>query len=484
MEKERLFVVSAILPVHVERKDKKYTVKLSPGGLVTALKQALYKRQAIWLGWGGTHHINKELKQLILETGKKEGFALYPLPLTEEERKNFFDGFSNGIIWPLFHTFPAYARFEPEYWQAYKKVNKKFADYIKKLVSKNDLIWVHDYHFFLLPEYLKNSGVQNKTGFFLHIPFPNPELFFKIPWRIELLEGLLHYDLIGFHTYIDRKNFLDCLDELIDGIQIKVKEPITQIKYKGRTIKVGVFPISIDFEKYNNLAKQVKPLDKKRKLILGIDRLDYTKGLIHKLKAFKLFLEKYPELHCKVQLVQAVAPNIKKLPEYDQLKIEFEHLVSEINGKFGTDRWTPVRYIAGRLDFEKLIAYYRYSDICWVNSLKDGMNLVGKEYAAANIDENGVLLLSEFAGAATELYKDALLINPYDLEGTAYILYKALTMKDSQKSRRMKNLRKHIKKYDINWWSNAFLEAAFDRKIEDFPVLEEDFPLHEILQLS
>ena len=479
---ERLIVVSAILPIHLQKKGKDYTVKVSPGGLVTALKQALKKRKALWIGWAGIDRLNKKLKELIVKEGSKEGFILYPVPLQEEERKNFFDGFSNGIIWPLFHTFQTYARFEPSYWDAYQSVNKKFAQIIKKVIHKNDLVWVHDYHFFLLPEYLKKLGVKNKIAFFLHIPFPSPELFFKIPWRIDLLKGLLQYDLIGFHTYIDRKNFLDCLNELIPNVNIQIKEPVTQISYKGKTVNIGVFPISIDFDYYEMEAQKAKPLDRRRKIILGIDRLDYTKGLIHKLRAYKLFLEKYPQFHCKVKLIQAVAPNIKKLPEYDQLKIEFEHLVSDINGKFGTDRWTPIQYISRRIEFKKLIKYYRYADVCWVNSIKDGMNLVGKEYAAANIDENGVLLLSEFTGAATELHKNCILVNPYDTEGTADALYTALTMSSETKVYMMKGLRAHIKRFNIVWWSNTFLETAFGKKIENFPLLEEDIPLHEILQ--
>ncbi len=482
---ERLIVVSAILPIHLTRENGDYSIKVSPGGLVTALKQALHNRKAIWVGWAGTHNLTRKLKQKILEEGKKEGFLLYPVSLSEEERVNFFDGFSNGIIWPLFHTFQAYARFEPEYWKAYRQVNKKFAQLIKKIASSEDLIWVHDYHFFLLPEYLKKAGVKNKSAFFLHIPFPNPELFFKIPWRVEILKGVLQYDLIGFHTYIDRKNFLECVKEL-EEVQVNrtnSKRPVVEIQVSGRNVKVGVFPISIDFDYYQQQAVKAKPPDKRTKIILGVDRLDYTKGLIQKLKAYRYFLEKYPQYHCKVKLVQAVAPNIKKLPEYDHLKVEFEHLVSEINGRFGTDRWTPVQYIASRLPFEKLIGYYRYSDICWVNSIKDGMNLVGKEYAASNIDENGVLIISEFAGAATELNKYALLVNPYDIEGTAVSLYRALTMNKKEKKEKISKMRKHIKKFNIKWWSNTFLETAFGKRIEDFPQLEDDIPLHEILQL-
>ena len=478
---ENLLVVSAILPVHIKEENKKLSVEVSPGGLVTALKQVLHKRKAVWIGWGGTEKLTNKIKKLIYEAGKKEGFFLYPVPLNKDEIENFFNGFSNGIIWPLFHTFQAYCRFEPEYWEAYKSVNKKFAKEIVSISEEKDLIWVHDYHFFLLPKYIRKFQKNRKIAMFLHIPFPTPELFFKIPWRVEILKGILEYDLIGFHTFIDRKNFLDCIDELIEGVNITAKEPITEIKYKNRIIKVGVFPISIDFSLYNSLAEKSRKIDLGKKLILGIDRLDYTKGLIHKLKSFRKFLEKYPKFHKKVVLLQAVAPNIKKLPEYDELKKEVEHLVSDINGRFGTIDWTPVIYASKRVSFDELISLYRYADVCWVNSIKDGMNLVCKEYAASQIDKNGVLILSEFAGAATELFRNVLLTNPYDIEKSADLLKKALEMDEKEKRRKMENLRKHINKYNISWWGNTFLDAAFGKKIEDFPILEDDYPLHEIL---
>ncbi len=477
---ENLLVISAILPVHIKEDKKETKVEISPGGLVTALKQILYGRKAVWIGWGGTEKITEKVKSLIFEAGKKEGFLLYPVSLTREEIEKFFNGFSNGVIWPLFHTFQAYCRFEPDYWEYYKEVNRKFAKQIKKVSTEKDLIWVHDYHFFLLPEYLKKLNVKNKVAFFLHIPFPTPELFFKIPWRVEILKGLLEYDLIGFHTFIDRKNFLDCLDELVGGINITVKEPITEVQYRGRKIKVGVFPISVDFELYSQKSHKTKGLNFNRKIILGIDRLDYTKGLVHKLKTFKKFLEMYPEYHKKVVFIQAVAPNIKKLPEYDRLKKEFEHLVSDINGKFGSFDWTPVLYISRRVKFDELLQLYKSADVCWINSIKDGMNLVCKEYIASRTDDTGVLVLSEFAGAATELYADALLVNPYDIEGSAKLLKKALDMDKKEMKRRMQNLKNHIKKFNIGWWGNTFLSVAFGKKIEDFPLLEEDYPLHEL----
>ncbi|ACO04509.1 MAG TPA: trehalose-6-phosphate synthase [Persephonella sp.] len=484
MEKgSNLIVVSAVLPIHIKKEDGRYTVHISPGGLVTALKQVLHKRKALWIGWAGSEKITPKMKNLIFEEGKKEGFLLYPISLTEREIDHFFNGFSNGIIWPMFHTFQYFCRFEPEYWKAYQEVNRKFARYIKSISTEKDLVWVHDYHFFLLPQYIENLGLKRKTAFFLHIPFPNPELFFKIPWRVEILKGMLRYDLIGFHTFIDRKNFLDCIDELVEGVNILSTEPVTEILYEGKKIKIGVFPISVDFNYYSSLSEKSEKSRfpfKDLKVILGIDRLDYTKGLIQKIRSYKRFLEKYPEFHKKVVLVQAVAPNIKKLPEYDQLKVELEHLISETNGRFGTPDWTPIYYYPRRMPFEDLINYYRFSDICWVNSIKDGMNLVAKEYIACQIENKGALMLSEFTGAAAELRDHACLVNPYDIEGCADALYRVLTKDSSKKELKMQRMREHIKHYDISWWGNTMLETAFGKKIIDFPELEEDIPLHEL----
>ncbi|WP_456400460.1 alpha,alpha-trehalose-phosphate synthase (UDP-forming) [Persephonella sp.] len=480
-----LIVVSAVLPIHITKEKGEYSVQISPGGLVTALKQVLHRRKALWIGWAGSEKITPKMKNLIFEEGKKEGFLLYPVSLTEKEIDHFFNGFSNGIIWPMFHTFQSYCRFEPEYWTAYKEVNKKFARYIKSISTENDLIWVHDYHFFLLPEFLKKLGLKRKTAFFLHIPFPNPELFFKIPWRVEILKGLLNYDLIGFHTFLDRKHFLDCIDELVDGVNVLSTDPITEIKYEGRSIKIGVFPISIDFEYYNSNA-EVSSYEnfpyKNYRVVLGIDRLDYTKGLLQKIKSFRRFLEKYPQFHKKVILVQAIAPNIKKLPEYDELKKDLEHLIAETNGYFGTPDWTPIHYLPKRMKFRELINLYRYSDACWVNSIKDGMNLVGKEYIACQVENKGALILSEFAGAAAELKDYACLVNPYDIEGCSEALHRVFSKDPNMKIKKMINLRNHIKRYDISWWGNTILETAFGKKIVDFPELEEDIPLHELLK--
>ena len=484
----KLIIVSALLPVFIEKKGKEYLAKVSPGGLITALKQSYEKRKALWIGWHGSDFYSEKIKEIVQKAGKSEGFNLFPVPLKKEERENFFNGFSNKIIWPLFHGFPQFCEFENEYFQAYRSVNQKFAKEILKVVRKDDFIWIHDYHFFLLPKYLKQKNKNLNIGFFLHIPFPSPELFFRIPWRIELLEAFLNYDTIGFHTNIDRKNFLDCIDELIPEIDIKREEPVCTIDFKGRKIKVGIFPISIEFEKYNSTAKKVdkkikelKDVFKDKKLIFCADRIDYTKGLIEKVKIYKRFLEKYPQFKNKVVFVEAVSKNIKKAKEYDELKKEFEHKISEINGVFGDKDYQPFIYLQKRLDFEDLISYYRYADVCLITPIRDGLNIVSKEYIASNIDKKGVLILSEFAGASTELFKHSFLINPYDTEKNADILYQALNLNKKERKNKMENLRRHVKKYDITWWVDTFLKVATGKGIEIYPKLEEDIPLHELI---
>ena len=484
----KLVVVSALLPVFVEKLGKDYKVRVSPGGLVTALKQSYHRRKAVWIGWHGSDFYNDKIKKLIQETGKSEGFNLFPVPLKKEERESFFNGFSNKIMWPLFHGFPQFCRFEEDYYKAYISVNKKFARKILEISKEEDFVWVHDYHFFLLPKYLKKENKKLKTGFFLHIPFPTPELFFRIPWRIELLEGFLNYDTIGFHTNIDRKNFLDCVDELVPEIDIKREEPVCTIDFKGRKIKVGVFPISIEYEKYNETAKkadkklkEIKRVFKDKKLIFCVDRIDYTKGLVEKMKIYKRFLEKYPEFREKVVFVEAVSKNIKQAKEYDELKKEFEHTVSEINGIFGEKDYQPVIYLQKRLSFDELVAYYRFADVCLITPIRDGLNIVTKEFIASNVDKKGVLVLSEFAGASTELYKDSFLINPYHTEKNADILKFVLNLTEKEKKKRMENLRNHVRKYDITWWVDTFLKVATGKGIENYPKLEGDIPLHEII---
>ena len=394
---------------------------------------------------------------------------LKPVVLTEEELNQYYLGFSNEIIWPLFHDFPSRCNFDPAYWDMYQAVNRKFAQVIAQNARANDYISVQDYHLMLVAKELRGMGVESNVGFFLHIPFPPPDIFIKMPWRSEILEALLEYDLVGFQTMRDRNNFIHCVEALTKGIHHDARRQVSTIAMPNREIRIGSFPISIDFNEFARQAADRVVAERARELyeaipncqiILGVDRLDYSKGIPQKLRAFRSALERFDDLHGKVALVQIVVPSREDIAEYQELKTEIEGLVSEINGKFTQPGWVPIHYMFRSLDRSELLAYYRAADIALVTPLKDGMNLVAKEYCAANTDRNGVLILSEFAGAATQLRRNSLLVNPYDIEGVANAIHRAYNMSANERRIRMRRLRKSIRKHDIFWWVDSFLRAA------------------------
>jgi len=394
---------------------------------------------------------------------------LKPVVLTEEELNQYYLGFSNEIIWPLFHDFPSRCNFDPAYWDMYQAVNRKFAQVIAQNARANDYISVQDYHLMLVAKELRGMGVESNVGFFLHIPFPPPDIFIKMPWRSQVLEALLEYDLVGFQTMRDRNNFIHCVEALTKGIHHDARRQVSTIAMPNREIRIGSFPISIDFNEFARQAADRVVAERARELyeaipncqiILGVDRLDYSKGIPQKLRAFRSALERFDDLHGKVALVQIVVPSREDIAEYQELKTEIEGLVSEINGKFTQPGWVPIHYMFRSLDRSELLAYYRAADIALVTPLKDGMNLVAKEYCAANTDRNGVLILSEFAGAATQLRRNSLLVNPYDIEGVANAIHRAYNMSANERRIRMRRLRKSIRKHDIFWWVDSFLRAA------------------------
>jgi trehalose 6-phosphate synthase len=379
--------------------------------------------------------------------------------LTSGDLKNYYEGFSNSVLWPLFHDFTDKCNFLPKFWYSYQQVNNKFALTIFKNASTADYIWVHDYQLILVGQYLRKMQIQNQIGFFLHIPFPSLDTFERCPWRFNLLDALLEYDLVGFHTMQSKRNFLGCIRKIYKDVNLHeavgIDEAVTELKLKNRTVRLGVFPISIDYNEFflqswaGNVyrkSKKIKQTVQGAKILLGVDRLDYTKGIIEKLTAFKWFLRLYPEFQKKVHLIQLVIPSRREISAYANLKLRIEQLVGEINGMYSTSTWLPVQYMFRSVDREKLISMYRAADIAFVTPLKDGMNLVAKEYCACNINEKGVLILSEFAGAAHQFYQDAILVNLHDIERTAKKIYRALTMSIEEKSQRMRNLREIVKK--------------------------------------
>jgi trehalose 6-phosphate synthase len=480
----RLVIASNRLPVVIQKDGSDSKVYPGSGGLVTAMAPVLRNRGGLWIGWPGTSE-EIDLGQLE-EVGKKTaGYSLKPVMLTEEEKEKFYLGFSNEIIWPLFHDLQSQCNFDPDYWEAYKRVNRKFAEVIVQNLRKRDYIWVHDYHLMNAAGELREMGVDSKIGYFLHIPFPPLDIFLKLPWRFQILRSLLEYDLIGLQTLRDRRNFIQCVRALIKGIPFQGKGQVITAQVDGREVRLGSFPIGIDYEEFSSQTSSKEVAEKawqiheelpNRRLILGIDRLDYSKGIPYKLQAYRNALSRYPELIGKITLIQVVVPSREDIPKYNALRTEIEQLVGEINGQFTKPGWIPIHYIFRSLSRSELLAYYRTSEIALVTPLKDGMNVVAKEYCASNLSEHGALILSEFAGAAAQLQNGALLVNPYDIEGMADAIYRAYGMDSREKQKRMKKLRQSVAKQNIFWWVDSFLDAAFAKYLGDFPLLEDYMP--------
>jgi trehalose 6-phosphate synthase/phosphatase len=487
----RLIIVSNRLPVVLHKeKDGRWSSAPGSGGLVTAMAPVMRNRGGVWIGWPGTTGTSgKELEDVLANATLDSGFTLKAVAISQEEKDKYYCGFANEISWPLFHDFPSRCNFDPSYWTSYQTVNQKFALVIKRHLAKGDYVWVHDYHLINVAKELRRLGVDNNMGFFLHIPFPSLDIFFRMPWRFQLLRSLLDYDLIGFQTLRDRRNFIQCVRTLIKDIHIQGKGQVIVLRFGDRDVRVGAFPISIDFKEFSNMAATKYVSDQAWyvhekfpdvKIILGVDRLDYTKGILERLQAFRNALLRYPELQERVVLVQVVVPSRREIPEYQQLKTEIERLVGEVNGQFTRAGWAPVHYVFRSLDRKELVSYYRTAEIALVTPLKDGMNLIAKEYCAASLEENGVLILSEFAGGAAELQKGAILVNPHDIEGVADAIYKAFKLSREERRQRMKRLRGSVKRRDIYWWVDSFLQAAFEKRLDNFPVIDDYLPQIDI----
>ncbi len=477
----RLVVVSNRLPVALTHEDNSWKIIPGSGGLVTAMAPALKHRGGVWIGWSGAY-TEENLSELFSSFARDAGYSLKAVNLTEEDIDLYYHGFSNEIIWPLFHDFQGRCHFKPEYWRSYLKVNELFAKTIINTSRPSDYIWVHDYHLMHVGSKLKEFGMRQKIGFFLHIPFPSPDIFFKCPWRKELITALMEYDLVGFHTIRDRRNFVRCMQILMPDTRVHGRGGVITATSQGREVRLGVLPISIDFDLFAKQAARRKVKDKGyeikeaqqgRKIIFGLDRLDYSKGIPQRLESVRKAFELYPDLRDRIHFIQVVVPSRENVAEYQDLKTEIEQLVSQINGEYSTASWIPVHYHYRSLSRDELLAYYRAADIALLTPLKDGMNLVAKEYCASKVRETGVLLLSEFAGAAYQLERyGAVLVNPYDVEGVATALHETVSWSEAECRGRMKKMRAFIKRYDIHWWVDAFLMAAFSKHLRDFPITE------------
>ncbi|MGB5821741.1 MAG: bifunctional alpha,alpha-trehalose-phosphate synthase (UDP-forming)/trehalose-phosphatase [Saonia sp.] len=472
----KTIIISNRLPVQLQILNGSITAIPSVGGLATGMKSVHSGGDSLWVGWSGltSEEIPEELESPIDEALEKHGCS--KVKLTEAEVDGFYFGFSNRTIWPLFHYFLEYSEFELDNWNTYKAVNQKFADAILEKAGEEDTIWIHDYQLMLVPQMVKEKRPTTSIGFFLHIPFPSYEIFRTLPWREEVLQGLLGSDLIGFHTYDYERHFLSSVRRLLD-----LEVSFNDIYLDDRVIKVDSFPMGIDYKKFSDAAKEQeqRPADQQSELqrrlnthkestpdakfLLSIDRLDYTKGIAKRLNAFEYFLDKYPQYKEKVRLIILAVPSRSNVPQYQLLKKEVDELVGRINGELATVSWTPIWYFYRSMPFENLIDLYTSCDIAWLTPIRDGMNLVAKEYIATRTDRTGVLILSEMAGSANEM-NESLLINPNNFEQIADTLYEAINMPLEDQKDRNGHLQKRLARYNVEKWANDFMNSLKEQK--------------------
>ncbi|MDH5770284.1 MAG: trehalose-6-phosphate synthase [Candidatus Bathyarchaeota archaeon] len=457
----RLVLVSNREPyTHKKRTDGNIMCVRGSGGLVAALDPMMQSTGGLWVAWGSGNvdFTVSDDRGRVKVPPEKPSYTLRRVRLSSRDVTQYYYGFSNRVMWPVFCLFLDKAHFAAHFWRSYRRVNEKFARAITEEAKADDLIWVHDYHLSLVPRLIRDLAEDAKIAFFWHIPWPPLEAFLTIPWKREILEGLLGSDLIGLQTQRHAKNFIECAEkELNASFDGRV------LKTGNREVVVKAIPIGVDYrELAAHSRKMVKRASKLRRrlsvehLILGVDRLDYTKGILDKLCAFERFLERNPVFQGKVSLVQLAAPSRTRIPEYREMKSKVDEMVARINGRFQTTTWVPVRYFYRQIPYERLIAYYKAADVTLVTSLADGMNLVAKEYVAAKVNGDGVLILSQFTGAAEEL-SEAIIVNPYNVEGLAEAIKEALETPHAQRKQRMNRLQEKVKKHDIYWWLESFL---------------------------
>jgi trehalose 6-phosphate synthase len=478
VKRSRLIVVSNRLPISFKQVKGELKAEPSSGGLVSALVPILKEHGGTWIGSPGVAGLGDDGSenqladerdvQRLLDESHASAYHYHPVHLTEEEQRNFYEGFSNEVIWPLFHDLQSRCRFLPAYWDFYQLVNKKFAEAALHAAKPNDIIWIQDYQLMQVAKTVRKRRPRARLAFFMHTPFPAPDIFEKLPWRREILEGLLEHDLIGLQTLRDERNFSACARSFLPGIKVERMGEMRMVTHAGRQTKVQSFPISIDFKQFSDTAQKKSVLERAAKvrgelrdvqIALGVDRLDYTKGIPERLRAFARLLNDYPALRGKVTLFQIVVPSRETIIGYQNLMAEIERTVTHINGEFGDTGWVPVHYLHRAIPRDELIALYRAANIALITPLKDGMNLVAKEYCAARSDNDGVLILSEFAGAAPQLRTGAILVNPYDEIGVANALNQAIGMKREERRRRMSRLRAGIRRHDILLWRDNFFAA-------------------------
>jgi len=463
-KKGRLIIVAYRLPFKIIKNEGGTSLFQNSGGLVSAVLSLAqgsdntsfeFEDKIQWIGY--TDNTAEELEGVTLEN---DNFKAHPVFISQELNDNYYEGFCNDLIWPLFHYFPSLAKFETKFFEAYQEANLLFYDAMVDVIQPDDVIWIHDYQLMMLPDMIRQKFPKNKIGFFFHIPFPSFEIFRLLPsiWREAIIDGILGADVVGFHTN-------DYVEYFLKAVRMVIGQGsrMHYINLNNRLVKVDAFPISIDYQKFNDAYDDPKVIETRQearsplmeKVIFSVDRLDYSKGLLHRLKGYERFLEQYEEWHGRVSFVMMVVPSRDQIEQYQQMKSDIDQAVGRIGAKYGRINWQPIIYQYRSMPFEELVGLYTASDVALITPVRDGMNLVCKEYVASRKDERGVLILSEMAGAAAEL-GEALIINPTDSQDIADAIVKALEMEPDDQRKRMVAMQQRLRKYDVFAWTNDF----------------------------
>ncbi|HEV8319792.1 MAG TPA: bifunctional alpha,alpha-trehalose-phosphate synthase (UDP-forming)/trehalose-phosphatase [Vicinamibacterales bacterium] len=458
----RVIIVSNRLPFTVHANDDRITLTTAAGGLANGLRAFHEAADSLWVGWpGDASSIPRSRRAAV--TRHLHDRRIVPVHLGHAEAKAYYDGVCNGVIWPLFHYLTDRLPLDPGEWSAYCEVNERFAAAVAREYRDGDVVWIHDYHLLLVPGLLRAHLRGAAIGFFLHIPFPAADVFRIIPWRREILAGLLGANVIGFHTADYASHFIDAVRSLT---ALEIAD--NKVYANDHPVEIGVYPMGVDAASFTRMADDADVLAEYRgiasshqHILLGVDRLDYTKGILRRLLAYERLLRDNPDMRGRVRLIQVAVPSRGCVASYQRFRQELDELVGRINGDHGTLEWTPIRYLHQAVSRKQLVALYRLADVMLVTPLRDGMNLVAKEFIASRADGDGVLVLSEFAGAASEL-PEAVSVNPYDIDELTARMKGALTMEMPERRQRMAALRQRVAATDVYWWAATFLRDVED----------------------
>ena len=470
----KTIIIANRLPVKIEKNGDEFDIVRSEGGLATGLGSLETDSEIYWVGWPGIFTDDESEKKEI--TKKLHDMNFHPVFLNEDQIENYYEGYSNSTIWPLCHYFFSFIEYRADYWGAYQEVNTLFCNEALNFIEDDDIVWVQDYQLMLLPKKIRDKKPNANIGYFHHIPFPSYELFRVLPEREEILEGLLGADLIGFHTHDYMRHFISAIYRVLN-----LNCNLDEVSLDNRIVHIDAFPMGINYDQYHDAPNLPEVKEKsellkqslgQRDIMLSVDRLDYSKGILHRLNGFEQFLENNPEYHEKVSMAMIVVPSRDTVDIYAELKTQIDQLIGEINGKYSKLGWNPIFYFYRSFSFEELIAMYDIAQVALVTPLRDGMNLVAKEYLATKCNKPGVLILSEMAGAAIEL-PDAIIINPNDTDQIEKAILQALNMPEKEKKERLDKMQKRISRQDVKKWAKDFVVELLDIKTRNREILQK-----------